>query len=994
MQARFNVDGITCGSCAAIITNAIDSLPAEKKFFYIDNKPIPIFKAAVNVLNKQLILTFHEKTPGLLRTQSKKEITDALLEFDFRCTEEEEDEGVIISLEKERPTETTNLILNHPSIQVQLNKNLVDEKEKSKKNNSKNEDALFDPLKWLLNIFGIEISSETSHAIQAFFGIAAGLISMGLMLSGLVIPAMVINILMGFNTTLTLFLGLGSYYAALKKLWSIDKLSKLGWRGMLSVINMHLLFALSTLLIIGVSIASLFVPGLHSMIDASLLIYGFMHMGEVIRHSIKEEARTGKLYEDRCEAYVDKKNGDDVFENFASSQLKPGDVIRIKPGMVIPVDGRCNGNGSIQTDLFGDSRAQIIPENGYIAAGSIARNEFEMTVTKSMAESYLADQKNACLAGMNNSPAPIEDTAAKYLQYLLPAVLFLAIISGGLLSYFVGPHAALQIIILLLVSICPCSLGLLTPLAMQMGVTNSYENGFYFKSPTDLQMAKDCDTVAFDLNGTLTMGEHEVLGYEFFDDMSAKKEKKLLGYFAMLEKDSDHAMAQHIYNEYKNNMTDSDIIITNEMNSGRAAVINKKEYMIGSADYLAINEIKIPEEIQAKIADELEKDENPFQAIYLVENRQVIGYIKVCDPIREESRFVINELMEKNKKIYLLTGADKLTALAYADKLNIPRDHVRYGYPGFRRPQDVYLMENKPKLSIYSENKNIKPGKIYLYREGKKLFYKILSAQNVVISEVINDEKIIAPEEFNLTNLKKLESQIIAYASNAGHIPDKTKVAFAYGLMNQGHKLMVVGDSGNDAVVLSANGCYGVAINSSFSKPETRNNAKAVVRINSILPVLGIFAISEATIDSIMNSIFGSQLFNAAAIATSIGLTAAGFMINPAIGASMMFLQMIFFFSYLLYVHNRPMPYQEKYNEIQANQSTNSRVYKHQNRMGMKQEKKNVNSNAKTNDDVISNVEIDENNTVININSFSESESDGLGSYMKVPLVPEQKSWW
>ncbi|WP_454782756.1 heavy metal translocating P-type ATPase [Legionella sp. WA2022007384] len=495
----------------------------------------------------------------------------------------------------------------------------------------------------------------TSHWFLGAIGCISGLAVLIICLatSGLSLPVM--GSLAFFSTLLTLMLGANSYHDA----W--NKLTKAG------TLTMDSLFALSTASILIVSIASLFLPWLPMMFEAGLLIYGFRHIGIAIEETIKEKIGTAK-FQDRAPRTVRKRTIQGL-EEIDLDKIKVDDIIIVHSGETIPLDGICEDESLIYKTI--DTGAifpqYFYPQTEVLAGMRLADNEkpLAIRVTKTQSHSYLARLDKAIeLSALEK--APIEIKTGQLLTYFIPLVIALAATSGVIIGIFFPAAVAIQCAVSVLVSACPCTLGLITPLAVKTGMHKAAEHGVQFKSAKTLQQAEQVDTVIFDLNGTLTTGVPSVKELYLFEE-SKLTELDFLSYCAALEKQSSHPIGKAIYSfasQYKITDVEADLL-DHSHHSGISGKIKDKNYVIGSMTVMNEKGIKIPVNFKQP------KLQAGDQIVYVSRNKTAIGFMVITDPLRDDAFCTIKALKAMGKEICLCTGADEETAHRYAKALGI-----------------------------------------------------------------------------------------------------------------------------------------------------------------------------------------------------------------------------------------------------------------------------------------------------------------------------------
>ena len=504
-----------------------------------------------------------------------------------------------------------------------------------------------------------------SHLIQGIFGIACGIGLLMLSIWGMGgLPLIGLYTIVGISSLLTLILGAEAYVEAVKKLVKTKTLT------------LDALFTISTLTVVAVSIASIFYPWLPMMFEAGLLIFGFRHLGKAIEESLKQKTVSGLNFRERTMLEVEVyKQG--IVRKCLVSQLLPNNVIIVRKGEVIPIDGECLDEASslYDTIVTGANLPRRIKRGEMILAGMKVADDvdwMQIKVTRQASDSYLARLDNKIMQA-NMEKAPIETVANKLLQYFIPTVLILAIATGIIIGILFNPALAIQCAVAVLVSACPCTLGFITPLAVKIGMAKAVEQGVHFKSSKVLQAAEQIDTVVFDLNGTLTKGVPEVITCEItLENLLPSHE--LYACMALLESESSHPIAKAIFNyaQCRKTIDHPELQLTEldkSNHSGLRAKINGEIFVIGNKKMMADHNIAV-DHLQDKL-------QQAGHGIYLARGNKVIAYLLVRDPIRSEAKQAIAELRQMGKAIHICTGADQETAQYYAKKLDIPLHHVQ-----------------------------------------------------------------------------------------------------------------------------------------------------------------------------------------------------------------------------------------------------------------------------------------------------------------------------
>jgi len=504
--------------------------------------------------------------------------------------------------------------------------------------------------------------SHENHWLKATLGLLWGVGMLAISLASSNIPMLAYYAITGLTTLMTFYLGNNVYKNAWHSL--LEKKS-----------DTTTLYTISTLTIVGVSIASIFVPGLPMMFEAAPLVLGFWHLGEGIEHTLTGEINKKLDVRDCIPPMVLLKG--EIDEDISVKQLVIDDIIIVKKGSVIPVDGVLTEAALLYTTRIDGSPYLKKFKAGDIAKAGMRLADFipslEMRVTKTYENSYLSlIAKNIDKA--NDQKAPIEIFANKVLKYFIPGLLGIAMLSGLVIGTLFSPAIAIQCIISVLVSACPCALSLITPMAVKIGMKKAAEQGINFTNGKALQAAADIDSVVFDLNGTLTKGEIEVqsLNVESYI-INNIENKSYLRHIAFLEEQSDHPVAKIIRSYIQNEGIDLTeplqvTAVDKSHHSGIKGIIDGEMFMIGNKDMLLANGIE-------QINEPFNDPENG--SIYFVRGTKVFGQIALFDPLRMDAIATVKKLISLGKKVHICTGADLETAEKYAMLLGIPKENIR-----------------------------------------------------------------------------------------------------------------------------------------------------------------------------------------------------------------------------------------------------------------------------------------------------------------------------
>ncbi|AAK81577.1 Cu+-exporting ATPase [Clostridium acetobutylicum] len=358
-------------------------------------------------------------------------------------------------------------------------------------------------------------------------------------------------------------------------------------------------------------------------------------------------------------------------EEVAIEEVKPGDVVIVKPGSKIPVDGIViEGNTSIdESMLTGESIPVSKGPGDEVIGASINKNgSIKYKVTKVGKDTVLS-QIVKLVEDAQGSKAPIAKLADIVSGYFVPVVITLAIISS-LAWYLSGENLTftLTIFISVLVIACPCALGLATPTAIMVGTGKGAEYGVLIKNGTALENTHKIKTIVFDKTGTITEGKPKVTDIKAIDEVS---EEELLKIAASVEKASEHPLGEAIVKEAE--FKGMEFLKVSDFKSvtghGIEALIDSKRVLLGNKKLMDNNNIEV-KSVLDYVDDLAKQGKTPM---YIAIDKQVKGIIAVADSVKESSAKAIKKLHDMGIEVAMITGDNKRSADAIAKKVGIDR---------------------------------------------------------------------------------------------------------------------------------------------------------------------------------------------------------------------------------------------------------------------------------------------------------------------------------
>ena len=355
------------------------------------------------------------------------------------------------------------------------------------------------------------------------------------------------------------------------------------------------------------------------------------------------------------------------------SEVKVNDIVLVKPGEKIPVDGIVmDGYSGVDEKAITGESIPVEKKVGdeVIGATTNKTGVLKFKATRVGKDTMLAQIIRIVEEAMG-SKAPIQLLADKVSFYFTPAVFGIAFLSFivwlAITQSFVF---ALTIFVSVLIIACPCALGLATPTAVMMGTGLAAKNGILIKSGKALETAKALNIVIFDKTGTLTKGEPTVTDILEISD-SRLKVKDILQLAASIERNSEHPLAQAIVQKAKEEKSALFDVQNFQALPGRGvqAEYQNKKIILGTRKLTTENQINI-----AGIEEKMQELENQGKTVMiLAQDKEILGLIAVADTLKEYSKEAVKMLHEMGKKVAIITGDNKRVGEAIARELGIDR---------------------------------------------------------------------------------------------------------------------------------------------------------------------------------------------------------------------------------------------------------------------------------------------------------------------------------
>lgn len=495
-------------------------------------------------------------------------------------------------------------------------------------------------------------------------------------------------------TTVTLFWGGSQFF---KSAWTALKNKSA---------NMDTLISLGTFVAWLFSTVVTFLPHLFTDIEAKPFyeavgfIIFFVLLGRLLEAKAKGRANQAvkKLMEIQAKDASVIRNGVEV--KVPITEVVIGDIIVVRPGEKIPVDGVITeGASTIDESMVTGESIPVQKTIGQNVIGSTINksSSFKFSAQK-VGKDTLLSQIIKLVEDAQMSSAPIQKLADKISAIFVPVIVVISLVVGifwllfapqlGIVGDVSSVQLAIYVFATILIIACPCALGLATPIAVMVASGKSATKGILIKNAEAFELAAKIDAIVFDKTGTLTKGEVEVFETILMEDYKGKNsflkslnvndwsENLLISLSASLESNSEHPLSEAIVklaNVKKIDFSKYNFkSFQNHEGKGVSGIINGKEIIIGNQKLMEKFQINLKYPVSARILDRLEKYRNEGKTIVTVALRkEIVGYFVLADALKPEAKQLISQIKKKGIRVIMLSGDNEQTAQAIAENLGI-----------------------------------------------------------------------------------------------------------------------------------------------------------------------------------------------------------------------------------------------------------------------------------------------------------------------------------
>jgi P-type Cu+ transporter len=470
-------------------------------------------------------------------------------------------------------------------------------------------------------------------------------------------------------------------------LWGGWPFFERGWRSVINRSpNMFTLIAIGTGMAYAFSVFATLAPGLFPAsirmadgmvpvyFEAAAVITTLVLVGQVLE--LRARSRTGSAIRALLglapkQARIVQPDGHE--EDVPVESVKAGDMLRVRPGEKVPVDGDLiDGRSAIDESMVtGESIPVEKTKGDHVTGGTVNGTGGFTMQAKRVGSDTLLSQIVRMVSEAQRSRAPIQRIADKVSGYFVPAVVISAAITF-IVWALLGPSPSLAYAIVnavaVLIVACPCALGLATPMSITVGMGRGASAGVLIKNAEALELLEKVDTLVVDKTGTLTEGKPRLVS---IIPVIGQDELELLGISASIERGSEHPLASAIVAEAIERgvkIVNADMFVS-VTGKGVRGTINGQRVILGNPKFL--DESGIDASKMTEQADQLRKDGQTVMFVAI--DGQFAGLLGVVDPIKESSAEAIRLLHNDGVQIIMLTGDNRSTAEAVGRKLGIDR---------------------------------------------------------------------------------------------------------------------------------------------------------------------------------------------------------------------------------------------------------------------------------------------------------------------------------
>lgn len=413
----------------------------------------------------------------------------------------------------------------------------------------------------------------------------------------------------------------------------------------------------------------------HLYYEAAVMILGFILLGQALEHRARSKT-AGALHAlldlQPDLAWRQDENG---FKQVQVALLSTGDIVRVRPGERVPIDGEViSGESYVDESMVTGEPVAVAKHSGDAVIGGTlnTKGSFEFRVSHVGTQTMLAQIIETVRKAQNSKP-PLGLLADQISAYFVPVVIVLALLAAGVWALF-GPDPQLNYAVVVLLTVlivaCPCALGLATPMSVMVGVGRAAASGILIRNGEALQLASKVETVVMDKTGTLTEGAPKVVFSEY--ELSESDDiDRLNAILLTVEQRSEHPLAEALVTHLEGKaIADEQFAVSDfvaEAGHGVKAIANNQTVLVGNKDWLAANEVDC-----ARFDDQQQQQASQGHSlIWYAIDGELKALFALADPVKDGVKDAVLALQQKQIQVIMLSGDNQLSANAVATKLGI-----------------------------------------------------------------------------------------------------------------------------------------------------------------------------------------------------------------------------------------------------------------------------------------------------------------------------------
>jgi Cu2+-exporting ATPase len=437
----------------------------------------------------------------------------------------------------------------------------------------------------------------------------------------------------------------------------------------------------------------------HVYFEAAVVIITFISFGKLLEERAKSSTSASLKKLIGLQPKTLTRLRGEISEEIPIEEVQKTDIILVKPGEKIPVDGQViEGISFVDESMISGEPIPVEKKSGdELFAGTINQNGSLQLQATAVGSETILSQIIQRVQEAQGSKAPVQKLVDKIAGIFVPTVMGISVLTFILWMVFGGENALTQGLlasIAVLVIACPCALGLATPTAVMVGMGKGAENNILIRDAESLELAHQVDAIILDKTGTITQGKPEVQSVKWEEHLDSEEISKLSGALLAMESQSDHPLAKAISKNLQEKGVKAQKVEDFQNLSGRGiqAFFEGKKLLIGNQSYIQENGIEIPEAFtdfskEAMLAGS--------STIHFANEEKVLAIFSIADQVKEGSLEAIKTLQKDGIEVHMLTGDQQSAAEKIAKITGI--EHFKAGVLPSEKGEYVEMLKSQGK---------------------------------------------------------------------------------------------------------------------------------------------------------------------------------------------------------------------------------------------------------------------------------------------------------